>query len=81
MNQLKTEAQKTPQPLGLTPSFGFGDRLGLATPGHLAALRDAGGPIRGIFAQQSIRELARMDRQPADVMTAATDTLAGRRVL
>jgi hypothetical protein len=29
-----------PQPalLGLRKSFGFGDRLGLATPGHLAAL-------------------------------------------
>jgi len=30
-----------PQPavLGLRKSFGFGDRLGLATPGHLAAAR------------------------------------------
>ena len=27
-----------PQPLGLTVSFGFGDRLGMATPGHIAAV-------------------------------------------
>jgi hypothetical protein len=25
-------------PLSLTPSFGFGDRLGLATPGQIAAV-------------------------------------------
>jgi len=66
-----------PQPtaLGLEPTFGFGDRLGLATPGHLAALKQAGGPIRGIIAQQSIREMARTDRQPTDVMTAAVEAL------
>ena len=29
--------------LGLAPSFGFGDRLGLATPGHLESLLRAGG--------------------------------------
>jgi hypothetical protein len=28
-----------PRPLGLTTSAGFGDRLGLATPGHVHALR------------------------------------------
>ena len=67
-----------PTPLGNAPSFGFGDRLGSATPGHLAALRasggsdsggsGSGGDIRGIFAQQSIREMARTDRQPDEVM-------------
>ncbi|QDU71481.1 tagaturonate epimerase family protein [Mucisphaera calidilacus] len=61
-----------PQTLGLEPSFGFGDRLGLATQGHVAALTQRGGPIRGIFAQQSIRELARTARQPDEVMAAAT---------
>ena len=30
-----------PKPLGLRRSFGFGDRLGLATPGHVAAVRAA----------------------------------------
>ena len=53
-----------PAPLGLQPSFGFGDRLGTATPGHLEALRQEGGPIRGIFAQQSIREMTRTRRTP-----------------
>ncbi len=64
-----------PSLLGLTPSFGFGDRLGCATPGHLDALRDAGGPIRGIFAQQSIREMNRTRRSPTEVMRCAADAL------
>jgi len=29
--------------LGLQPSFGFGDRIGLATPGHVEAIKQAGG--------------------------------------
>ena len=61
--------------LGLTPSFGFGDRMGLATPGHLASLLAEGGPIRGIFAQQSIREMSRTQRTPTDVMSAASSVL------
>jgi hypothetical protein len=64
-----------PTPLAHTPTFGFGDRLGLATPGHLAALQQIGGSIHGIFAQQSIREMARTDRTPAQVMQAAIDAL------
>ena len=55
-------------PLGLSPSFGFGDRLGLATPGHVAALKHAGGGILPIFAQQSIREMTRTRRSPEQVM-------------
>ena len=39
-----------PEPLGLQTSFGFGDRIGLATPGHVAALVAAGGDIAPIFA-------------------------------
>jgi hypothetical protein len=66
----------TPVPLGLTPSVGFGDRTGLATPGHVAALREAGGEIRGIFAQQSIREMTRTQRTPTAVIAAAADALA-----
>jgi hypothetical protein len=65
-----------PTVLGMAASFGFGDRLGLATPGHVAALREAGGPIRGIFAQQSIREMTRTQRTPQGVMGAAIDALA-----
>jgi hypothetical protein len=61
-------------PLGLVPSFGYGDRLGLATPGHLAAHRGHG--FAPIFAQQSIREMARTERSAEEVMTAAKTALA-----
>ncbi len=64
----------TPVPLGLSPSFGFGDRTGLATPGHVAAMKRAGRGIKPIFPQQSIREMARTGRQPIDVMR---DSLRG----
>ena len=57
--------------LGLTPSFGFGDRTGLATPGHIAAMRSTGTSIAPIFAQQSIREMSRTSRTPAQVMADA----------
>src|SRR2546422_2493066 len=60
-----------PVTLGLQPSFGFGDRLGLATPGHVAALRRARGGILPIFAQQSVREMARTGRSPQQVMDDA----------
>ncbi len=56
-------------PLGLSPSFGFGDRLGLATPGHIAAVRGSG--LAPIFAQQSVRENARTGRTPQQVMDDA----------
>ncbi len=62
--------------LGLEPSFGFGDRLGLATPGHLQALLSAGGDIRPIFAQQSIREMRRTGRSAEDVMQDAQQAAA-----
>jgi len=56
-------------PLFLSPSFGFGDRLGLATPGHIAAVRDT--KFAPIFAQQSVRENARTGRTPQQVMDDA----------
>ena len=59
--------------LGISPSFGFGDRIGLATPGHVAAMQRAGAGIEPIFAQQSIREMERTDRSPAQVMADALD--------
>lgn len=62
-----------PTPLGLKKSFGFGDRLGLATPGHLASLKGSG--FAPIFAQQSIREMERTDRTPEEVMQAAATAL------
>lgn len=64
-----------PSPLSLSPSFGFGDRLGLATPGHIAALRFAitnyQSPFLPIFAQQSVRENSRTGRTPQQVMDDA----------
>ena len=60
-----------PHPLGLHTSAGCGDRLGLATPGHVRAARDVPG-IAMIFAQQSIREMVRTGRSPDEVMDDAT---------
>lgn len=56
---------------GLALSAGLGDRLGVATPGHVRAIRAAGG-IFPIYAQQSIREMERTQRTPDDVMDDAT---------
>jgi len=72
-------AVQPPQLMGMRPTFGFGDRLGLATLGHLDAIRSQGGPILPIFAQQSMRELLRTDRKPADVINdAMTGLTTGR---
>jgi hypothetical protein len=70
-----------PQPLGLKMAAGCGDRLGLATPGHIRAFRTvhasgAGGNLgRGsmapIFAQQSMRENERTGRTAQQVMDDA----------
>jgi len=57
--------------LGLAPSFGFGDRIGTATPGHVEAMRRAGAGIEPIFPQQSIREMARTSRTAVEVMEDA----------
>lgn len=59
------------QTLGLAPSFGFGDRMGLATPGHVAAMNRAGSGIAPIFPQQSIREMTRTGRTAQQVMQEA----------
>ncbi len=58
-----------PKPLGLNPVIGLGDRLGIATPGHVKAVGD--NPINPIFAQQSIREMNRIERTPQDVIDDA----------
>lgn len=66
-----------PQPLGLTASAGFGDRLGVATVGHARSLQRIlntfpDSAIAPIFAQQSIREMARTNREPLEVLNDAT---------
>ena len=60
-----------PQLLGLKTSAGMGDRLGLATPGHVRAVRRCKGQVAPIFAQQSIREMTRTGRTPQQVMDDA----------
>ena len=59
--------------LGTAASFGFGDRIGLATPGHVEAMKRTGGDILPIFPQQSIREMARTSRTADEVMADALD--------
>ncbi len=59
-----------PQPIGLRKSIGCGDRLGLATPGHVRAVRQ--GTMVPVFAQQSIREMTRTGRTPEQVLDDAT---------
>lgn len=59
-----------PVPLELATSAGTGDRLGLATPGHIRAVR-AFGDIVPILAQQSMRENARTGRTPQQVVDDA----------
>ena len=50
-------------------TMGFGDRLGLASPGHIRAIGDH--DVYPVLAQQSIRELNLTHRTFADVISAA----------
>ncbi len=59
-----------PRLTGLAESIGLGDRLGLATPGHIRAARGSG--LACVLAQQSIREMTRTHRTPQQVMDCAT---------
>ncbi len=61
-----------PRLLGLKTSAGMGDRLGIATPGHVRAVVETQGRVAPIFAQQSIREMTRMKRTPQQVLDDAT---------
>jgi hypothetical protein len=58
-----------PKRLPAGPSFGFGDRLGNATPGHIRAL--SGARVFPILAQQSVRENARTGRSFPEVLATA----------
>lgn len=62
-----------PVPLGRATSFGFGDRLGLATPGHIESVRTiiTDKVIAPIYAQQSVRENDRTGRSPQEVVDDA----------
>ena len=54
----------------LRKSAGCGDRLGLATPAHIRAVRGTG--LFPFFAQQSMREMMRTGRTPENVMDDAS---------
>jgi len=56
--------------LGKDRSFGLGDRLGIATPGHIKLFEQY--DACPVFAQQSIRELNLTSRRYEDVLDAAT---------
>jgi hypothetical protein len=58
-----------PRTVGLAGSFGFGDRMGLATPGHVRAAWSS--KLVPFFPQQSIREMVRTERTPQGVMDDA----------
>ncbi len=58
-----------PRRLGSGPSFGFGDRLGLGTPGHIRAVLKA--QVFPVLAQQSVRENSRTGRTFAQVLADA----------
>jgi hypothetical protein len=61
-----------PRPLGLRTSAGVGDRIGAATAGQARGFALFGTSVAPVFAQQSIREMARTGRTPQQVMTDAT---------
>ncbi len=61
-----------PKCLARAQTFGMGDRLGMATPGHIRAILKYGEGIKPILAQQSIREMNATERSPDDVINAAT---------
>jgi hypothetical protein len=63
----------SPLALGRQTSFGFGDRMGSATPGHIQAMRSTGADatIGPIYAQQSVRENTRTGRTPQQVLDDA----------
>lgn len=58
-----------PQALGTQTSAGFGDRLGIATVGHIASV--VGTNVAPILAQQSVRENTRTGRTPQIVLDDA----------
>ncbi|MBI9085639.1 MAG: hypothetical protein JEZ11_18725 [Desulfobacterales bacterium] len=58
-----------PRVIGPVPSAGCGDRLGLATPGHVRAL--AKTHLAAVLCQQSVRENSRTGRSPRQVLDDA----------
>ncbi|MBS7634300.1 hypothetical protein KEJ34_02215 [Candidatus Bathyarchaeota archaeon] len=59
-----------PRAIGLRAAIGLGDRLGLATPGHIRAVKQFN--VFPVLAQQSAREMERTGRRPQDVLDDVT---------
>ena len=57
----------SPVSSNLRTSFGFGDRLGLATPAHIECVRKHDN-LFSVFAQQSVRELRRTGKSMQNVI-------------
>ncbi|QGH36538.1 hypothetical protein GI584_21885 [Gracilibacillus salitolerans] len=51
-------------------TMGLGDRLGVASPGHIETVK--GRKVKPILAQQSVRELTLLNRTMTDILDAAT---------
>ncbi|WP_228275635.1 tagaturonate epimerase family protein [Gracilibacillus oryzae] len=51
-------------------TMGLGDRLGVASPGHIETTRNR--KVKPILAQQSIRELTLLNRTMTDILDAAS---------
>ncbi|MFC4386363.1 tagaturonate epimerase family protein [Gracilibacillus marinus] len=51
-------------------TMGLGDRLGVASPGHIETTRER--KVKPILAQQSIRELTLLNRTMTDILDAAS---------
>lgn len=61
----------TPRAFGTKQAtMGLGDRLGIASPGHIETLRNR--KVKPILAQQSIRELTLTNRSMNDMLDAAS---------
>lgn len=58
-----------PKTCNMKLSFGFGDRLGVATPAHAQCVQKE--KLFPIFAQQSVREISRTERNWIDVLHSA----------
>ena len=59
-----------PRVMGIGRAIGTGDRLGIATPGHIRAVRGTG--VKVFLPQQSIREMTRTRRTTEQVVDDVT---------
>ena len=67
-----------PQVLGVRRTLGLGDRLGVATSGHIAVAA-AHPEFAPVFAQQSVQEMSATGRAAADVVSSAARAVSAAR--